>query len=431
VRHNAEAEASLIGSVLLDAVVVLDICANESITVEHFHLPRNRTYWQAIQEMRAGFVDALTLTDHLKATGRFKEEDHKILDDYIDTAITATHCQYWIDKLIFCRLKRCEAQAASVIEKMSHGEDDPAEEIGKVVAQLADRISPRHASTGPEVGAKVVDELRKAQSGEPTSLPTPWLDFNNRTNAVPFGKSTCMAGTMGTRKSFALAQVGMHWAKLGIPFGYFCFEDGNIDTMRRMAAMTAGVSSFDAIRGKLNEVDEGLLVRAVNDTVQHWPIGWQGRRGMGISDIEAATLRGVLRYGWQGIILDGFKDIKREHLHNINLDDDLRSNGLCNIADRHGIACISVHHITKAAGRQQKTEDHRLSLEDLKGSGGILNDARMVWLWQCKREVDLAGQEKLSEFELECAKSNNGKTGAVDLKLTDKNIGVFVQDMGD
>ncbi len=43
--------------------------------------------------------------------------------------------------------------------------------------------------------------------------------------------------------------------------------------------------------------------------------------------------------------------------------------------------------------------------------------------------VTLAKSQNLSEFELECAKNNNGPTGSVALQLTDKRIGIFVQDL--
>ena len=122
--HSSEAERGIIGSILLDTQFgedarVLDLCQSRGLTPDSFYEPRNRILYETFREMNGGStpIDAVTLLDRLRATGRLEEIGGVgAIQELLDNTPTSAHAEYYIDIVRQKHLLRTMIQRARETE---------------------------------------------------------------------------------------------------------------------------------------------------------------------------------------------------------------------------------------------------------------------------------------------------------------------------
>ena len=415
--YNENEERSLLGAGLTDPVVVLDLCHREKVTPDYFHIPAHRMVYEAMLDYAAkhgaGSISSIALADHMPNIDRIGGQI--TLDNMVDSCLTVAHSEYHIANIKDAWLKRSVINAARLAEEICYEDNSGLEALAKAQAMFIDIDHIRRMTDPHEIAMKVVQQWENAENGVMSGIPTPWKHFDETTGGFPIGLSSALAATMGTGKSYIFSNMALYLGLSGIPGGYFCFEDGNVRTMARMASLYAKLSAYHLMIGRAGKMRIQLGKEAM-PVIEGLPIGWHGERGMGTDDIFAAIARGKAKHGWTWAFFDGFKDIKRNYRTNKNDEDDRRSNALADMADKYEMAVVASHHITKVAGKEQQ-EDKPLILQDLKGSGGILDDCRFITFLQKQGDA----------YSLDCQKNNHGKIGHVDLIMPDTNVRLFIE----
>ena len=414
---NENEERSLLGAVLVDPVVLLDLCHREKVTPEYFYVPAHRMIYEAMLDYAAkhgaGSISNVSLSDHMKDIERVGGA--VMLDRLVDNCMTVAHSEYHIANIKDAWLKRSVINAARLTEEICYEDNTGLEALAKAQAMFIDIDHVRRMTDPHEIAMKVVQQWEDAENGIAYGIPTPWKRFNMKTGSFPIGLSSALAATMGSGKSYVFCNMALHLGILGMPGGYFCFEDGNVRTMARMVSLYARLSAYHLMIGRAGKMRIQKGKEAMPD-IEALPIGWHGERGMSTDDISAALARGKAKHGWTWAFLDGFKDIKRNYRSSKNDEDDRRSNALADMAEKYDIAIVTAHHITKQGGREQ-SDDKPLVLQDLKGSGGILDDCRFITFLQKQGD----------EYMLDCQKTNHGKVGSVDLLMPDTDVRLFIE----
>ena len=98
--HSAEAEKGVLGSILLDASRVMDLCIGEGLVAESFYFDAHRRMFDEFVGMqRAGTaIDLLTTVEHLRRAGRLDALGGSVfLEGLVDATPTAAHAEYYID----------------------------------------------------------------------------------------------------------------------------------------------------------------------------------------------------------------------------------------------------------------------------------------------------------------------------------------------
>ena len=132
--HSAEAERGIIGSILLDTQLgedarVLDLCQSHGLTPESFYEPRNRLLYETFREMSglSAPIDAVTLTDRLRATGRLDRVGGiAAIQSLVDNTPTSAHAEYYIDIVRQKHLLRTMIQRARETEEKCFDETQSA-----------------------------------------------------------------------------------------------------------------------------------------------------------------------------------------------------------------------------------------------------------------------------------------------------------------
>ncbi|MDD5708533.1 MAG: DnaB-like helicase N-terminal domain-containing protein, partial [Kiritimatiellae bacterium] len=130
--HNAEAERGVLGSILLDAGRVMDLCIESGLIEDSFYLPPHRLLFAAFQAMAGAgtAIDLVTTAAQLRAMERFDEVGGAaFLEKLIDDTPTAAHAEYYIDIVRQKHLLRSTIACARKVESACFDEDQSADQV--------------------------------------------------------------------------------------------------------------------------------------------------------------------------------------------------------------------------------------------------------------------------------------------------------------
>ena len=353
---NLEAERSVIGSILLD---------NEArdkipfLKVTHFCNPTNAEIFAACDAIldRDGVVDSITLAEELDGKGRLEECGGV---DYIlkilETVAHATHVEHYA-RIVYekCRRRVIQTRCEQMLEGV-----DSEKKVDDLLAAFD--LSDIAGSGGPDLLNTVT-----VADVEPESVSWLWP------GRIPIGKCTLFVGMPGVGKSFVSCDIaarvttGRAWPDCHgqtHPTGDVLFlasEDGLADTIRpRLDECGADVNRVHYIQG----------------------VGRDGR--------ESFELDKHLRFLDRHLdahpeivlmVLDPLDQFLGSSVDSHKSADIRRVLGpLGDIAQKHGIAIVSVAHFNKS----QKGD----ALYRALGSVAIGAQARVAWGFVVDKDDD-------------------------------------------
>jgi len=431
---SEEAERATLGSILLEPMRVFPLCQEAGFETETFYLPQHQIIYRAMLWLARSNkpIDIKLVIDALRTHGKLDQAGGEMaVDGLIDATPTASHAEHYIEVvghkwMLRQVIQGCREAEASVYD----GADiDPRAVVADAIQRFTQMRGHVDVSeTKREAWEMVMQSADDARRGIMPGLPSPWPKHTNITGGAPYGLVTLIAGRGGTRKSF-LANQWATYAALDrqIPGAYFPLEDGIEVAMRRSACLVADINASYFMRGK-SSADEVRLVNEAGRRLVNSPLDIIGGRGKRVDDIALATAKGVANKGWKFILVDAFKDI-RGGGKDIGVGEVYRSSRLCDIASRHKVAVIVVHHIRKTVGEDDgfsSKENQFISLNDIKGRGEITDDARLVHVLQCEKYRDEELRPRLRKFQLDVQKHNHGMMGKIGLDL-DEGTGKFTE----
>lgn len=270
----------------------------------------------------------------------------------------------------------------------------------------------------------IVKQWKTAQRGERSSIPTPFPSMDRQTGGVPDKMVTIFTGRSKSGKSMFLAHWYNYLGKMNIPTLAVPLEDKRDVTIKRMAANLGNYKSsvLDAggeyikrnnewawMPSQDRDIERGI--RCLEE-VSKLPVYFYDRKCTPEQLYGVAT-RYKRRYGIKVMFLDGAKDLIRPSgkYADISYDEEI-SQTLCAIAQDVEIAVVAVHHLTKI------DEEHKITVNNIRGSGNIVSDSRAVYALQSsgidslcaannyELSYDEEGRSKMRIFE--CLSNNHG-----------------------
>ena len=130
--QSEDAERGVLGSILLEADRVLDICIERQLVAESFYLPTHRTIFDVMLGMKREErpVDLLTVTERLKTMGMIDRiGGPTALDRLVDATPTSAHAEYYIDIVRQKHLLRSIIERARDAERSCYRDDQKADTL--------------------------------------------------------------------------------------------------------------------------------------------------------------------------------------------------------------------------------------------------------------------------------------------------------------
>lgn len=446
---NLDAEQALIGCVLFDNEFMPD-----DVRPTDFSEPFHGVIWTSITDLvRAGrLAEPTIMADRLKAFPAWDQFGGlSYLANMVDRAPAPKHAPEYARAIQDAAMRRGLIRVAGEIS-------DAARDVDKTGAERvveAERAISDLASSGPsptawaradEIIGQAVRAAQVRKGG--IELSTGLTELDQLTGGLRRGEMAIIAGRPAMGKSSAGLAVGRALASQGKGVAFFSMEMPKVALGLRMACdlafdpyapvfsgKSANASYFDADRGHL-EPHQWQGLEAAERTMAGWPLVFDTRPGMTTTAMEACARRAIRDWERQGITPGA---IIVDHLTIAKADNDRRGNkvaevgdisrGLAEMAKRLDVPVVALCQLSRDVEKRDN-KDKRPGLSDLRWSGEIEQDARLVMFlyrpeYYCRRPEDESDIEAMSEWRARLdkvrkklwwlvEKNNNGPTGEVE-----------------
>lgn len=412
--HNEEAEAAVLGSILIDKDAIT--IASENLLVNDFYNPINAIIYNAmfsLYEERKP-IDLLTLTTFLKKKKLFDKVGDAYLADLVNVVPTAANIEHYALMIKEAATKRALIQAGSQIAEMSFGEEEIKDILNKAESSIFS-ISQGHIIRGfiqiKEALAQSfdrIDELHKKGAGL-RGIKTGFSDLDNLLSGLQNSNLVILAARPGQGKTAMAINTAQYIAvHEKLPVGMFSLEMSQEELVDRLLVGVADVDAWRLKTGKLSENDFGKLSEAMGQLAEA-PIFIDDTPGISVAEMRTKARRLQLEQNIRLLIVDYLQlaDPGRRYDNRVQ-EVSIVSQSLKNLARELKIPVLALSQLSRAV---EHRGEKKPQLADLRESGAIEQDADVVlFLYRVDDEITPAMQTKLL-----IAKHRNGPTGEIDL----------------
>ncbi len=420
--QNTDAEASLLGAVLIDSDAIVKIA--DQLQPHDFYDERHQKIYEAIKQLydKHSPIDVLTLTDQLRNNGLLDMVGGaSYLSELTNYVPTAAHIEQYSGIVSQKALRRKLIKSSQNIVALGYDETKNLQELIEEAESQLFETSQRY------VGQNIVsleeilgesfdrlDELHK-DKGKIRGVPTGFKDLDNMLAGLQRSDLFILAGrpSMG-KTALALNLAHNISIKSGEPVLVFSLEMSKEQLVDRLLAMESGVDAWALRTGNLSDTDFEKIGHAMG-TLSEAQMFIDDTPGITVSDLRTKARReahrrpigliivdylqlmsGGSKYGGEGNRVQEISEISR---------------GLKGIARELNVPLIALSQLSRSV---ESRSPQIPQLADLRESGSIEQDADVV-AFLYREEYYNAESERKGITDLFIKKHRNGPVGQVEL----------------
>ena len=420
--HSLEAEQAVLGSMLIDAECIKDVM--EKLRPEDFYLRTNREIFETIQSMflYSRPIDALTVLGEMEKNGTYDDAATRAyLAELMEVTPTSANVLEYADIVLDKALLRAVASAAGEITKLVQDGTGGAPTVleaaeQKIYAIRRGRSAQDMERIGP-VLQSVVDrlaELSAAGGAAQPGLPIGFSAIDDKTAGFGDSDLVLLAARPGMGKTSLALNIALNVAKsTQKAVAVFSLEMSKEQLVTRVLSNESRVESQKLLTGNLSEQDWDRISDATV-TLSPLDIRIDDNPLLTVADMNAKCRR---IDGLALIVIDylqlmtsaGGKSRNAESRQQMVSD---MSRMLKIMAKELGVPVLCLSQLSRA---NEKREDKRPMLSDLRDSGAIEQDADIV-MFIYRDDYYKEDSEARNIAECIIAKNRHGSTGKVNLK---------------
>ena len=411
--HDMEAEKSVLGALLIDKDSIIKVV--EFLKPHHFYKTSHERIFDAMLTLyeKRDPIDLITIPAQLKKMGEFENTGGvAYLTELVNTVPTASNVEYYAHMIKEHALKRAILKAAGEIGEMVYTEPnvdellDRAEQV--LFAVSKDSV---HQDFVPvrdtlEVTFERLDELSK-QKGAMRGVPTGLKTLDHMLSGLQKENLIILAARPSVGKSSLAVNIGQFAAtthKIGV--GIFSLEMGRESIVDRMISVQGDIDNWRITTGNLEPEDFEKYGIAAGELAEA-PIYIDDTPGIGVMEMRTKARRLQLEHELGLIIVDYLQLVRGRNLESRVQEVSEISQSLKNLARELKVPVLALSQLSRAV--EQRGNDKRPQLSDLRDSGSIEQDADVVMFLYRPNEEDR------ENYKLLLAKHRNGPTGELDL----------------
>ena len=434
------------GSVLLDASRVLDLCIAQQLVPESFYIPAHRIIYEALCDMQAQgqAVDILTVSERLKTGGNLEKiGGGVVLDRLVDSTPTAAHSEFYIDIVRQKHLLRCIIECSREAENECFSSEEGADVVlGRTEQAFLDITERQHGTMVPWPGAvkqtmEQIEQILVTRRGL-TGVSTGFLNLDKKLHGLRCGDMIVLAARPSMGKTSLAMNIAENVA-LGKndpdhqprAVGIFSLEMSHDSLVMRMLCSRARVSSFKLADGYVSRKMHADLTQAAS-VLGKAPIVLDDTGGLDVLELRARARRMQKKSDIELIVVDYLQLLhsKEYFRQGRQIETAQISGSLKAMAKELNVPVLVLSQLSRAP--EQRDKLGRPKLSDLRDSGAIEQDADVVCMLRrpCKYPDDDAHDDPTLAV-IDVAKQRNGPTGEVRLnfeeefvRFTDREHGV-------
>jgi len=420
-----EAEASLLGSILIDPSVLNDVHLVINGANDFFN-KANGLIFEVMVELynKYSTVDLVQLqqlaTDRniLEAVGGV--EYLLEVANAVPSAASATHYARLVkDKSV---IRQLIAASGSILQDAYSMPDEPQEVLNtaeSLIFSIAQQSEQRHAESLEQLLNDAIEQIEKNDGRVITGVATGYTELDEITSGLQPGEMIIVAARPSMGKTALALNIAENMVMAGTPVGMFSLEMSRQQLVQRLLSSRAAVSGHKLRRNMLSESDMQAIIRACDELMQS-PFYIDDTPSLSIMQLRAKARRlkqshdiGVVIIDYMQLMTSGKRaESRQQEVSEI-------SRGIKALARELNVPVICLSQLNRAA---EQREGHRPRMSDLRESGSIEQDADVVTMLHRESYYHMSDQDwmaenedKLSLAELIVAKQRNGPTGTIKL----------------
>lgn len=420
--HNIEAEASLLGAILIDTDALVKIA--DTVVADDFYDQRHKRIYEAALQLyeKRSPVDVLTLADQLK-NNHFLDlvGGASYLTELTDFVPTAAHVEQYADIVAQKALRRRLIKASQEIVALGYDESKALQELVESAETELFQVSEKHVKQSVISLEAILaesfdrlDDLHKDKN-KIRGVPTGFTDMD----AVLAGLQRSDLFILAARPSMGKTAFALNLAHnvatlANQPVLIFSLEMSKEQLVDRLLSMQSGVDAWALRTGNLTDDDFERIGHAMG-TLSEAPIFIDDTPGITVSDLRTKARREAHKQPLGLIIVDylqlmsggsrfGSSDNRVQEISEI-------SRGLKGIARELNVPLIALSQLSRSV---ENRNPQIPQLADLRESGSIEQDADVV-AFIYREEYYNPETERKNITDILIKKHRNGPTGGIEL----------------
>lgn len=419
--YSAEAEQSVIGSLLLDPAQVPD--AVGMLKPEDFYFSQNRSLYEAFVDMftTGQTIDAVTIEEHLRSTGTLDAVGgFPYIKQLVDITPTAAHMKEYAkilrDKSM---LRRLSEVGTKINDSITAGDGEASDILENAERMLYELRSSRNTGDLRHIRDVLIDvtedlEELAANKGKLPGIPTGIAALDEFISGLNKSDLILLASRPGLGKTSFALNIAMDAAKnSGKAVAVFQLEMSREQVASRMLSNAASVNSSKLRSGEVAG-DEWMRIARAVQLLSGMDIFIDDNPGISVTEMKSKCRRMGDRLGL--IIIDYLQLMtgsRRYDNRTTEVADISRS--LKIMAKELNLPVLCLSQLSRAT---EQRGDKRPMLSDLRESGSIEQDADIVlFLYRDDYYADEEeeGKENARKNTALCivAKNRHGSTGDI------------------
>jgi replicative DNA helicase len=435
---DLELEQSVLGAILFDKknlIMIIDLL-NKDVFYANYH----QDIFEAIHNLylRGSSVDVMLVVMELKRMGKLNVHE-KVTPFYISSLTSkvsnTTNIETHVRLMLELHMKRTSIVLSyKTIQDATNPTNDAfdiVDNLQKDVSNIYDIAVKNVEHTPTKVIGKYLEQVQNAinNKGQILGIPSGIKDLDKMTNGWQNSNLILVGARPAMGKTgWLLTNVRNAILHRKEPVLVFSLEMSAMELMGRLIAMETGISSFQALKGQVDESyfnqsnsfvsslydkDKPLLI--IDDTPS-----------LSIFDIKVRAKRYYEKYGIKAIFLDYVQLAIRSSASQEQVKRELSiiGKGLKGLAKELNIPIIALSQLNRDV---EKTPSKRPELMHLRESGTLEEDAdQVLFLYRREYYYKLTQKPEFSEIEYDgkiipsdglgeiiIAKYRNGAVGSV------------------
>ena len=417
--HSPEAEQAVLGSMLIDPDCIKDVM--DKLQPEDFYLRANRDIFETIYHMfiYSRPIDGVTVAREMEKNGVYRDDTRAYLLQLMEVTPTSANVMEYAGIIRDKALLRSMAKAAGDIAAMVQEGVGTAGDLlsaaeQKIYAIRQGRGSQEMATVGAVLN-DVMEQLAKLTAGsEPPGLSTGLSAVDRKINGLNKSDLLLLAARPGMGKTSMALNVALSAAKSsGKTVAIFSLEMSKEQLVTRLLANEGLIENTRLATGNLRESDWEKIAQAAS-VLNQTNIRIDDNPLLTVADMNAKCRRlenlGLVVIDYLQLMTSaGGKGYSGENRQQAVADI---SRMLKIMAKELQVPVLCLSQLSRA---NEKREDKRPMLSDLRESGAIEQDADIV-MFLYRDDYYNEDSEKRNIAECIVAKNRHGETGKVELR---------------
>jgi replicative DNA helicase len=422
--QNAEAEASLLGALLIDSDAIVKIADN--LRALDFYDGRHRQIYEAVLQLyeQRQAIDVLTLSDRLKNNGHLDGVGGpSYLTELTNFVPTAAHVEQYADIVAQKAMRRRLIEASKHIGGLGYDESKQLRELVEEAETRLFEVSQQHIKQNV-IGLEAIlaesfdrlDDLHKDRQ-KVRGIPTGFKDLDEK--LAGFQRSDLIV--LAARPSMGKTALALNFAhNIAIqaqqPVLIFSLEMSKEQLVDRLLSMESGVDAWALRTGNLTDADFEKIGHAMG-TLSEAQIYIDDSPSITISDLRTKARREAHQHELGLIIVDYLQLMSGGSRFggDFNRVQEISeiSRGLKGVARELNVPVLALSQLSRSV---ESRSPQIPQLADLRESGSIEQDADVVaFIYREEYYNPDTDRKKLADIFIK--KHRNGPTGGVELRF--------------